>query len=1029
MNARLHASLFVSLLSAPAALADVTYSDFSSTAGLELVGAAGQSGNALRLTPATPNEAGAAWATTRQDVTSPFTCQFTFRASGGADGLAFVVQRDAVDAIGAAGEELGYGGIANSIAIEFDTFGSLLPLDPSENHVSVHTGGAGPNSASHTVSLGASSLLPDLDDDAVHTVRIEYVPGMLQVFVDDTIPALQIALDVAATLGLPDGTAWVGFTAATGGTTQTHDVLSWTFDEQSSVAPGNRPPAAPNITEPSGSGQPVNPFDVHMEAGPFVDPDMDDHPCSDFEIWTMMPTELVWRTACIGGPPKVHSHLGDGTFMGSHAGRTSLLATTSYVFRVRFRDDSGDGRTDWGAWSERVFQTGAAGTFYSMDTDDIVQDPAPMWTFAASGSEPVLPVSNPPARIVLDSAAGPELMSIESNDGVTNTVVDQPQLPAHVDVRLRIEAGGAGLVLPETDLVVVDHECDRTRVLVPAINLAPNTSEVYWISSDGSTWTANSSQTEPDFTDQVRGLSLPWVAAQPGYQVEVVASGFRLPVNIAFVPNPGTAPGDPYFYVSELYGTIKVVTNDGTVGVYADNLLNFNPTGAFPGSGEQGLAGVVVDPATGDVYAGMLYAQGTPHYPKVVRFTSNDGGLTAATETIILDMNGESQGQSHFISHFEMLADRTLLVHMGDGFVASTARNLNSFRGKILRMNLDGSPPTDNPFFNGAPFTARDYVYVLGVRNPFGGRFRAADGFHYCVENGPTVDRFARIVPGRDYRWAGSDSHMSNFALYNWSPASGPVAMAWIEEETFGGSGFPVTKWDRAFVTESGGTYAAGPQFNGKCITEFQIDDQGNLLSGPTRLIEYAGTGRATVAGMAAGPDGLYFTDLYRDTGSNPTAPGANILRVRWVGAQLGSCGTIGTPYCEPAVANSTGFPAVMAARGSDHVSDNDLQLDVEQLPPFSTGYCLASLTQGFSQMPGGSNGNLCLAGTIGRFVQLAQNSGPAGTFTVMIDLANFPPPINAVQVGETWNFQAWYRDFQLVATSNFTNGVSITFH
>ena len=45
-----------------------------------------------------------------------------------------------------------------------------------------------------------------------------------------------------------------------------------------------------------------------------------------------------------------------------------------------------------------------------------------------------------------------------------------------------------------------------------------------------------------------------------------------------------------------------------------------------------------------------------------------------------------------------------------------------------------------------------------------------------------------------------------------------------------------------------------------------------------------------------------------------------------------------------------------------------------------------------------------------------------------MIDLANFPPPINAVQVGETWNFQAWYRDFQLVATSNFTNGVSITF-
>ncbi len=72
---------------------------------------------------------------------------------------------------------------------------------------------------------------------------------------------------------------------------------------------------------------------------------------------------------------------------------------------------------------------------------------------------------------------------------------------------------------------------------------------------------------------------------------------FSLPVNIAFVLEPGPNPDDPLFYVTELYGTIKVVANDGTVSDYATGLLNFNPTGNFPGSGEQGLTGIVVEPA------------------------------------------------------------------------------------------------------------------------------------------------------------------------------------------------------------------------------------------------------------------------------------------------------------------------------------------------------------------------------------------------------------------------------------------------
>jgi hypothetical protein len=142
-----------------------------------------------------------------------------------------------------------------------------------------------------------------------------------------------------------------------------------------------------------------------------------------------------------------------------------------------------------------------------------------------------------------------------------------------------------------------------------------------------------------------------------------------------------------------------------------------------------------------------------------------------------------------------------------------------------------------------------------------------------------------------------------------------------------------------------------------------------------------------------------------------------------------GNCGGIGTVYCSPAVNNSTNAPGRLLVTGSIVAVDNDITLTAYDLPPNQFGYFLASETQAFVQNPAGSTGNLCLGGNIARFTAQVQNSGAGGTFAIMPDLTAIPAnPVHSIVAGETWNWQAWYRDVILVPTSNFTDAVSIFF-
>ncbi len=140
--------------------------------------------------------------------------------------------------------------------------------------------------------------------------------------------------------------------------------------------------------------------------------------------------------------------------------------------------------------------------------------------------------------------------------------------------------------------------------------------------------------------------------------------------------------------------------------------------------------------------------------------------------------------------------------------------------------------------------------------------------------------------------------------------------------------------------------------------------------------------------------------------------------------------GAVGTAYCTPAVANSTGSGAVLTAIGSPIAASNTLTLRATGLPLNSNGYFLVSATQANTPNPAGSQGVLCLGGAIGRFLQQVQNSGQAGEFSIPVNLTSLPQPNAPVAVvaGQTWNFQCWYRDANPGLTSNFTSAVSVLF-
>jgi hypothetical protein len=220
------------LLNASAGMA-FTYTDFSSTAGLNLVGAAAQNGNVLRLTPAAPGLMGSAWYTQQQHVSAGFTTSFSFRltptdSAPGADGISFNVQGVGINAI--ADEQ----GTTGGVSISLNTF--QYGDEPSSDFVGIYRNGYGDNSGRlYTFDLSSTPI--QMKDGNIHNVAITYNGSAFSMSIDSYSVFNNLAVSLSPGADA-NGNAYVGFGSRTGQYYENHDVLNWAFNAVPEPGPG-----------------------------------------------------------------------------------------------------------------------------------------------------------------------------------------------------------------------------------------------------------------------------------------------------------------------------------------------------------------------------------------------------------------------------------------------------------------------------------------------------------------------------------------------------------------------------------------------------------------------------------------------------------------------------------------------------------------------------------------------------------------------------------------------------------------------
>jgi glucose/arabinose dehydrogenase len=326
----------------------------------------------------------------------------------------------------------------------------------------------------------------------------------------------------------------------------------------------------------------------------------------------------------------------------------------------------------------------------------------------------------------------------------------------------------------------------------------------------------------------------------PGFTETVVASGLASPTAMAFAP-------DGRLFVCQQGGQLRVIKN---------GVLLPTPFVSLPvdPSGERGLLGIAFDPnfqANNFIYLYYTPSAFSPRHNQVSRFTANGDVVAAGSEVVILSLDNLSSQTNHNGGAIHFGSDGKLYVAVGENANPANAQTLSNRLGKMLRINSDGSIPTDNPFFNTGSGLNRA-IWSLGLRNPFTFAFQQNTGRMFINDVGQ--DLFEEIndgIGGSNYGWPITEGPTNNpsfrspvFAYAHPPSATGGCAIT-------GGTFYnPVTA---QFPNDYVGKYF----FSDLCSGWIRVLDSANSTAAPFA------SGIANPVDLRVGEDGsLYYLSL-----------------------------------------------------------------------------------------------------------------------------------------------------------------------